>query len=195
MAKNHSTSGAVGRSSNLERGEIFPRQLYLFQDFETFPGPGKKRKMSSAPCEWKIVSLRECTSSNLLGVCNQPQHAFEYWHANIATGPLYNPEVECFVVLILNTKYRVRGHNLVSIGSLNETIAHPREVFRAAVIGAAYGVVLMHNHPSGDPQPSDADMRTTRTMVEAGKILRIEVTDHIIVGYNKYYSFREAGII
>ncbi len=80
-------------------------------------------------------------------------------------------------------------------GSLNETMAHPREVFRAAVIGAAFGVVLMHNHPSGDPSPSDADVRMTKRFAESGRILCIEVIDHIIVGSKRHLSLREAGIL
>jgi len=146
-------------------------------------------------CEWKIVALRECASATTTPIIDQPQLAVEYWHSHVATAPHFNPDVECFVVIILTARLRVRGHHLISIGSLNETIAHPREVFRAAVIAAAYGVVLMHNHPSGDPSPSEADIRTTRTLVESGKILRIEVTDHIIVGRGRYYSFRETGLI
>jgi DNA repair protein RadC len=99
------------------------------------------------------------------------------------------------VVLLLNTKHRIRGHHLVSIGSLNETVAHPREVFRAAVIGAAYGVVLMHNHPSGEPRPSEADKQMTRLLANAGQMLRIPVLDHVIIGSPDYFSFREAGIL
>jgi DNA repair protein RadC len=74
-------------------------------------------------------------------------------------------------------------------------MSHPREVFRAAVIGAAFAVVMMHNHPSGDPTPSQADRQITKTLVESGRILRIHVSDHIIVGHNRHCSFREAGLI
>ncbi len=119
----------------------------------------------------------------------------DYWRRHIATAPHFNPEVECVAVLLLNVKLRIRGHHLVSIGCLNETMSHPREVFRAAVIGAAYAVVMMHNHPSGDPTPSQADRQITQTLVEAGRILRINVSDHIIVGHNRHCFFREAGLI
>ena len=144
--------------------------------------------------EWKIISLRE-TAPGELPFCETPDNAVEYWRRHITSAPHFNPECECFAVLLLNTKRRVRGHHLVSIGSLNETLAHPREVFRAAVIGAAYGVVLMHNHPSGDPSPSDADVRMTNRFVESGRILCIEVIDHIIVGHQRHGSFREMGRI
>ena len=161
--------------------------------FSWRPSPDGSAKTKGAQ-EWKIVSLRE-TAPDALPLCDIPQQAVDYWRAHIATAAHFNPDVECLAVLLLNTKMRVRGHHLVSIGSLNEAMAHPREVFRAAVIGAAYAVIVMHNHPSGDPTPSDADRRITQVFAEAGKILRIHVTDHIVVGHEKYSSFREAGLL
>ena len=155
----------------------------------------ESRKKKTGPCEWKIVAVRECATDTTTPIIDKPQLAVDYWHSHVVTAPHFNPDVECFVVILLNTRLRVRGHNVVSIGSLNESLAHPREVFRAAVIGAAYGILLMHNHPSGDPTPSEADMRTTRRLVESGTVLQIEVKDHIIVGHERYYSFREAGLI
>ena len=144
--------------------------------------------------EWKIVSVRE-TAPDTMPICDLPHQAVDYWRAHIATAPHFNPDVECLAVLLLNVKMRVRGHHLVSIGSLNETVAHPREVFRAAVIAAAYAIIVMHNHPSGDPTPSDADRRITKVFAEAGKILRIQVNDHIVIGHDRYCSFRELGLI
>lgn len=74
-------------------------------------------------------------------------------------------------------------------------MAHPREVFRVAIMAAAYAIVLMHNHPSGDSNPSDADCSLTRRVREAGQLLRIELCDHIIVGHQRRFSFKESGII
>ena len=156
--------------------------------------PRRRPATKKGAQEWKIISLRE-TAPDELPFCETPDNAVEYWRRHITSAPHFNQECECFVVLLLNTKKRVRGHHLVSIGALNETMAHPREVFRAAVIGAAYGVVLMHNHPSGDPAPSDADVRMTRRLMESGRILGIEVIDHIIVGHQRHCSFREMGHI
>lgn len=164
------------------------RQLDLFSWKPRRRRPGKAKSAH----EWKIISVRE-TAPDELPCCVTPNDAVEYWRRHITSAPHFNPECECFAVLLLNTKRRVRGHHLVSIGALNETMAHPREVFRAAVIGAAYGVVLMHNHPSGDPSPSDADRRTTTRLIESGRILQIEVVDHIIVGHQRHCSFREMG--
>lgn len=156
--------------------------------------PRRRPARTKGAHEWKIVSVRE-TAPDELPCCVTPNDAVEYWRRHITSAPHFNPECECFVVLLLNVKRRIRGHHIVSIGSLNEAMAHPREVFRAAVIGAAHGVVLMHNHPSGDPSPSDADLRTTKRLVESGQILQIEVVDHVIVGHQQHCSFREIGRI
>lgn len=144
--------------------------------------------------EWKIVAVRE-TEPDVQPYCVTPEDAVAYWRGHIATAPHFNGEVECFAVILVNIKRRIRGHHLVSIGALNETVAHPREVFRAAVIGAAWGVVLMHNHPTGDPTPSDADRRTTKQLQEAGRILQILVIDHVIVGNPTHCSFVAAGLM
>lgn len=144
--------------------------------------------------EWKIVAVRESAPDTSL-YCVKPEDAVEYWRAHIATAPHFNSEVECFAVILVNIKRRIRGHHLVSIGGLNETVAHPREVFRAAVIGAAWGVVLMHNHPSGDPSPSNADLQVTKRLQDSGRILQIEVVDHVIVGDPQHCSFVAAGLM
>ena len=152
----------------------------------------RKRRV---PCEWRIVSVREVLTPESMLHCETPEAAAKYWQANVATAPHFNPDCECFAVLMLNVKRRIRGHHIVSIGSLTEAMAHPREVFRAAVIGAAHGIVLMHNHPSGDPEPSDADVRMTKRLVDAGRLLGIEVLDHVIIGHGRHSSLRAAGIL
>ncbi len=100
-------------------------------------------------------------------------------------------EKEHFQVVLLDTRNRVLGTELVSMGSLNASIVHPREVFKGAIRRAAAGVILVHNHPSGDPTPSPEDSEVTRRLVEAGNLLGIEVLDHIIVGDGRYVSMRE----
>jgi len=96
-------------------------------------------------------------------------------------------------VLLLNTRKKVKGHHLVSIGTMDTLLVHPREVFRGAVIAAASAVVLMHNHPSGEPTPSEADIRVTRDLIRSGQLLKIEVLDHVIIGAGKHASLRELG--
>jgi DNA repair protein RadC len=103
-------------------------------------------------------------------------------------------------VVLLNTKQQLIKVATVSQGSVNESLAHPREVFKPAIVLSAYSFILVHNHPSGDPSPSEADLRLTRRILEASRILQINLLDHVIIGApapkrNRYFSFKEAGVI
>ena len=108
-------------------------------------------------------------------------------------------EVETFRVVLLNTRRRLIRVEPVSQGTLDTILVHPREVFKPAILASASAVVLVHNHPSGDPAPSDADIRVTRDLVRAGQLLKIEVLDHVIIGKRTaqrekdYVSLRELG--
>ena len=99
--------------------------------------------------------------------------------------------VERFGVMLLDPKQRVIRSMIVSTGTVDVSIAHPREVFRAAVLASASSIALFHNHPSGDPSPSIADRLMTKKFVDAGELMSIEVVDHIILGSGTYFSFRE----
>jgi proteasome lid subunit RPN8/RPN11 len=149
--------------------------------------------------EFKVVALRECPTSKDLLVCDTPEKAAEYWRLNVATHPYFNSECECFVVLILDARRHVKGHQLVSIGTMDTVLVHPREVFRTAIVASAAAIILMHNHPSGESTPSEADIRITRELIRAGQLLRIEVLDHVIAGQatpqrpKDYMSLRELG--
>ncbi len=100
---------------------------------------------------------------------------------------------EHFRAVLLNTKNRILGVRTISIGSLNASVVHAREVFKAAVAESAQAIVLIHNHPSGLPEPSAEDILVTERLCEAGRILGIEVLDHIIVGSHGYVSLKEQG--
>jgi hypothetical protein len=104
---------------------------------------------------------------------------------------------EAFTVLTLNRKYKVIDRHLISLGIADASLVHPREVFRAAISDGACAIVLSHNHPSGDTTPSAEDLRITRQLVEAGKILDIEVLDHVIIGRGErpFLSLRESGLV
>jgi len=145
------------------------------------------------PKEFKITALRECPTPEEMTFCDTPERAADYWHLHIATDPRFNPECECFVVLLLNTRRRVKGHQLLTIGTLDTLLVEARSVFRGAIIGAAAAVVLMHNHPSGEPEPSEADISVTRDLIRAGQLLRIEVLDHVIIGRPNFCSPRTLG--
>ncbi|MDA8212555.1 MAG: DNA repair protein RadC [Clostridia bacterium] len=102
---------------------------------------------------------------------------------------------EQFRTVLLNTKNQVLETEVVSVGSLSSSIVHPREVFKNPIKKSAAALILVHNHPSGDPTPSREDIEVTNRLAEAGKILGIEILDHIIIGDNKYSSLKEKGLI
>jgi len=102
---------------------------------------------------------------------------------------------ERFVVLLLDTRSRLTREVTVSVGSLNASIVHPREVFRQAVLHGAAALLLAHNHPSGDPTPSGEDVFFTRRMIEAGKLMGVDVVDHLILGTSRFLSMRQRGMI
>jgi DNA repair protein RadC len=102
---------------------------------------------------------------------------------------------EHFVCLYLNTKNQVMHKQTLFIGSLNASIVHPREVFKEAFRRSAASIVCLHNHPSGDPAPSREDIDVTKRLVECGKILGIDVLDHLIIGEKKYVSLKEKGYL
>ena len=101
---------------------------------------------------------------------------------------------EYFLILLLDTRNQLIGMNTVSMGSLDSSIVHPREVFKEAISSSAASVILVHNHPSGDPQPSKEDIELTKRLAKAGEIMGIDVLDHIIVGSKNYLSLKAGNL-
>lgn len=102
---------------------------------------------------------------------------------------------EMFIELCLDTKNQIIKEDTISIGSLNANIVHPREVFKVALAESAAHIIVAHNHPSGDPTPSREDIEITKKLIEAGKIIGIDVLDHVIIGDKRHFSMKEAGHI
>jgi len=102
---------------------------------------------------------------------------------------------EVFAIVTLDAKNNITGAFEVSRGALSSSIVHPREVFKRAILQNASSIALMHNHPSGDPEPSSEDLQMTKRLEEAGKILGIRILDHIIFGDDYFFSFKEEGLI
>jgi DNA repair protein RadC len=102
---------------------------------------------------------------------------------------------EQFLVLLLNARHEVMARETVSVGSLNASIVHPREVFKPAVLASAASIVLVHNHPSGDPEPSEEDLTITRRLVQAGDLLGIAVLDHVIIASRGIVSLRSRQML
>ncbi|NLA11311.1 MAG: DNA repair protein RadC [Firmicutes bacterium] len=102
---------------------------------------------------------------------------------------------EHFVILLLNTKNHLLSREEISVGSLSASIVHPREIFKIPLRKSAASIILVHNHPSGDPSPSQEDLEVTRRLVEAGNLLGIAVRDHLVIGDGCYFSFKEKGLL
>jgi DNA repair protein RadC len=102
---------------------------------------------------------------------------------------------ERFGILMLDSKYRLIRSETLSIGTLDASFAHPRDIFRTAALASAFCIALFHNHPSGDPSPSREDAELTTRVVAAGDIMGIDVIDHVILGAGRWFSFRDAGLL
>jgi DNA repair protein RadC len=113
----------------------------------------------------------------------------------VYAGRLRDLAVEEFHMLALDSQSQVLADVLITRGILNSSLVHPREVFRAAIAEAAAGIIVVHNHPSGDPTPSADDRAVTRQLVDAGRLLDVPVYDHVIVGGDRYVSFAEGGLL
>ena len=141
----------------------------------------KPFKFPANPYEYKVTPLRECPTPEELQQCETPDKAADYWRLHIATQPHFNPDCECLAILLLNTRKRVKGHQLVSIGTLDTLLVSATAVFRLAVMTSAAAIIAVHNHPSGESTPSDADIKVTRDLIRAGQLLKIELLDHVIL--------------
>lgn len=129
-----------------------------------------------------------------------PEAAARFWSCAIASRPEHEADKENLAVILLSTRLRPLGWNLVALGSTNECTAHPREIFRPAVVAGAYAFVLLHNHPSGNPAPSEADRRLTSKLREGASLLQINFLDHVVIGtaqeeHPGFFSFRNAGLL
>ncbi len=102
---------------------------------------------------------------------------------------------EHFVCIFLNTKHVVIGRETLSIGTLDATLVHPREVYKAAIQRSASSIICVHNHPSGDPTPSSEDVMLTKRLIEAGSLIGIDLLDHVIIGDGRFASLKELGLI
>ena len=137
---------------------------------------------------YKLKMVKEDSELYEVPVINSPTEVYQAAKQLLA---LHEEPEEHFCILCLNTKNKIVGVHTISIGSLNASIVHPREVFKAAMLNNANSIICLHNHPSGDPKPSQEDIGITRRLVEAGEIIGIKVLDHIIIGEQSYLSMKE----
>lgn len=139
--------------------------------------------------EVKIMVVKESENKYTMGM---PEDIKAFWENEIKKASWFQDEKECFIVLIMDTSNQIKTYNLVTMGLIDRSIIHPREVFRPAIIAGATKIIVCHNHPSGQTEPSEDDIAITKKLVDAGKIIGIKLVDHIIIG-NGLYSFLRNG--
>ena len=156
-------------------------------DLRQLPGIGAARAA-------QLIAAIEAGRRTLVrGRRDRPQIVNPRDAAELLIPQFGNRPVEHFGVVLLDTKHRVLRSTVLSVGTLDASIVHPREVFREAARGGAASIVLFHNHPSGDPAPSEDDVMLTSRLVQAGELMGIEVLDHVILAETRFCSLREAG--
>ncbi len=176
------TAGRVARAVNLRRLHLVP-----IEDFQAIRGLGPARTAQLlAAAE---LGRRLWPDGDAAPLVRGPEQIYDL------TRDIRSANREHFVGFYLNARHQVLRRAIISIGSLNASIVHPREVFLSAIALSAASLVLAHNHPSGDPTPSEEDLAITRRLSEAGRLLGIELVDHVVVARDAYVSFRERKLL
>lgn len=172
--------------TSLDKG-LHQLEEMTLRELMDFPGVGlaKASRIVSALELARRVSLAPQETITV----SSPDAIYSYMLTRMKS---YQKEV--FICLHLDSKNRIISEDVVSVGTLNRSLVHPREVFKKAVKNGAASILVVHNHPSGDPQPSMEDKQVTRRLREVGEIMGIPLLDHIIIARDKRFSFREEGI-
>lgn len=183
------TLSALGLADKLlaEFGSLPALADASIEELSTFPGIGEAKAVRiSAACELgrRIGSMPETDRPLVRSAADV---------ARMLQGQMRFLDREKFLIVLLDTKHRVLAMPTISVGHLSGALVHPREVFKAAIRRSSAAIILVHNHPSGDPTPSHDDILVTRRLVEAGKLLGIEVLDHVILGGRDYTSLKQEG--
>lgn len=147
--------------------------------------------------EFKVMRLQDAPARDNALIDN-PQSIVDYLRPMLENSIAYRPDTENLIVIHLSTRKNPIGWEVISNGTLDTLLVHPREVFKSAIIANAAGIIVCHNHPSGDPTPSEADIKVTRDLIRAGQLMKIELIDHVILGQSingskGYSSLRELG--
>lgn len=157
-----------------------------FDELKVFPGLGPAKACEILAC---FELGKRLLKGKIAGLYLKPE---DIWKE---LKDIRDHKKEHFVIFFLDSRNQEIKRDVISVGSLNASLVHPREVFEPAVKNLAAQVILAHNHPSGDTEPSENDLELNKRLVEAGKILGIEVVDHIIIGKDCYLSFKEKGLL
>jgi DNA repair protein RadC len=147
--------------------------------------------------EFKVMRLNDAGPT--VGELTQPQAVVDYLAPKLESSIIYRPDVENMVVIALNTRRAAIGFEIISTGTLDTLLVHPREIFKGLIVMNAAAFILAHNHPSGEPSPSEADIKVTRDLMQASQLMKIELLDHVILGKStaerakSWASLRELG--
>lgn len=183
----------IGENLLQKYGSLNALALATVDELKQVPGIGRD-KAATLVAAFALARRMEEERRDESPVLDNPATVVQFMRE---TNRLNN--VESFQVLLLNTRKRLIRAEPISQGLLDTILVHPREVFRAAIVANAAAIVLVHNHPSGDPAPSEADIKVTRDLIRAGQLLKIEVVDHVIIGLatpertKDWSSLRELG--
>lgn len=164
--------------------DLFNKTINEFCEIDGV-GPSKACQLMAALELSKRAMLPE---KRMMLKVTSPEIIFDFFKLK-----LRHEKVEKFIAVFLNTKNTVIKWDVISVGTLNASIVHPREVFNKAISHNAASLIVVHNHPSGNPSPSREDFLVTERLIEAGKIIGITVLDHIVIGHDAYYSFKESS--
>ena len=179
-----------GRPQNHDAVCVLLAALYFFHPMTIW-----RTKLRGS--EFKVTRFNDALPTG--SALDNPERLVDYLRSHLADSIVYRPDVENFIVVHLNTRRNAIGFEIISTGTLDTLLVHAREVFKSAILMNAHAIVLAHNHPSGNPSPSEADIKVTRDLLRAGQLLRIEVLDHVILGQSMpenpkaWSSLRELG--
>ena len=161
-------------------------------ELEMFKGIGRVKAV-------KIKALCELSRRFYKGFCEQEKEKHKIKSAKdvfkIMQYEMLNLDREHLIALLLDSKHKVIKKETISVGTLNMSLIHPREVFKLAIKESAHAIIIVHNHPSGNPMPSDEDFHVTKILAEAGKIIGIQLVGHVIIGNNRFHSMREDSML
>ena len=149
-------------------------------------GPAKAMQIKAVFELQKRLTFKRNTNKKV----RSARDVFEYMNGRIP-----DETKEHLFLLHLNTKNQIMRHDLISVGTLNASLIHPREIYKSAIRESAHAVILVHNHPSGDVEPSNADKQVTSILKQAGTIIQIDLLDHVITGRDTWFSFREHSLL
>lgn len=196
-----SVVGAAERRTGYQvRGENLENQLSWASGSQLFPALYRENSNDSTPEPFYESSRRLCVMYELK-VVRERRQDYRAPRRIQSSREVYDAfrerferaDREEFLVVLLDAKNRMLGFNVVSVGSLSSSLVHPREVFKPAILANAASIILVHNHPSGDPYPSAEDTSITKRLREVGEIMGVNVLDHVIIGEDRYLSFVDDG--